>query len=213
VVSVALWQSGRGTGGVPAGLPVARASTLGRLSPPPDPGPLGPEDVPVPSGPPLAVTGSLAAGSSIDGISCAPLEQLVYHNHVHLTIFVAGAQRQIPFGVGIAPPLRIQSTPYGPFAAGGACFSWLHTHAADGIIHVESPVQRTYTLGEFFDVWKQPLGLDQVGSATGRVTAFFDGRRYLGNPRNMPLLAHAQIQLDVGTPLVAPESIRFPPGL
>jgi hypothetical protein len=159
------------------------------------------------------VAGSPAAGSSIDGISCAPLEQLVYHIHVHLTIFVAGTQRQVPYGVGIAPPLQIHSTPNGPFVAGGACFSWLHTHAADGIIHVESPVQRTYTLGQFFDVWKQPLGRGQLGSATGRITAFLDGRHYLGNPRNMPLLAHAQIQLDVGRPLVAPESIRFPSGL
>jgi hypothetical protein len=45
------------------------------------------------------------------------------------------------------------------------------------------------------------------------VTAFFDDRRYLGNPRKIPLLAHAQIQLDVGRPLVAPESIEFPSGL
>ena len=29
---------------------------------------------------------------------------------------------------------------------------WLHTHAADGIVHIESPVDRTYTLGNFFDV-------------------------------------------------------------
>jgi hypothetical protein len=40
-----------------------------------------------------------------------------------------------------------------------------------------------------------------------------DGRRYLGNPRGIPLLAHAQIRLDVGRPLVAPETIDFPPGL
>jgi hypothetical protein len=45
------------------------------------------------------------------------------------------------------------------------------------------------------------------------VTAFFDGRRYLGNPRDIPLLANAQMQLDVGRPLVAPESIEFPAGL
>jgi len=45
------------------------------------------------------------------------------------------------------------------------------------------------------------------------VTAFFDGRRYVGDPRSIPLLAHAQIQLDVGRPLVAPETIDFPPGL
>ena len=45
------------------------------------------------------------------------------------------------------------------------------------------------------------------------MTAFFDGRHYLGNPRGIPLLARAQIQLDVGRPLVAPETIDFPPGL
>jgi hypothetical protein len=45
------------------------------------------------------------------------------------------------------------------------------------------------------------------------VTAFFDGRRYVGSPRDIPLSARAQIQLDVGHPLVAPDSIVFPPGL
>jgi hypothetical protein len=45
------------------------------------------------------------------------------------------------------------------------------------------------------------------------VTAFLDGRRYPGSLRGIPLLAHAQIQLDVGRPLVAPETIDFPPGL
>jgi hypothetical protein len=43
--------------------------------------------------------------------------------------------------------------------------------------------------------------------------AFFDGRSYLGNPRDIPLLAQAQIQLDVGRPLVAPETIDFSQGV
>ncbi len=90
---------------------------------------------------------------------------------------------------------------------------WLHTHAADGIIHIESPVQRTYTLGEFFDIWGQPLNPFQVGTAHGRVTALFNGRTFTGNPREIPLLAHAQIQLEVGRPLLAPEHITFPNGL
>jgi hypothetical protein len=96
------------------------------------------------------------------------------------------------------------------FALGGTAFFWLHTHASDGIIHIESPIERTYTLGNFFDIWNQPLGRERVGPSTGHVTAFFNGRHYLGNPRDMPPLAHAQIQLDVGRPLVAPESIQFP---
>jgi hypothetical protein len=45
------------------------------------------------------------------------------------------------------------------------------------------------------------------------VTAFFDGRHYLGSPRGIPLLAHAQIQLDVGRPLVAAKTIDLSLGL
>jgi hypothetical protein len=90
---------------------------------------------------------------------------------------------------------------------------WLHTHSADGIIHTESPIKRTYTLGDFFDIWGQPLGRHRVGPARGVVTVVFDGKLFTGNPRQVPLLPHAQIQLEVGKPLIAPERIAFPPGL
>jgi hypothetical protein len=90
---------------------------------------------------------------------------------------------------------------------------WLHTHAADGIVHIESPVQRTYTLGEFFDIWDQPLTRRRVGPVRGTVTALFDGRVFTRNPRTIPLLAHSQIELEVGRPLVAPEQIASPSGL
>jgi hypothetical protein len=45
------------------------------------------------------------------------------------------------------------------------------------------------------------------------VTAFYNGQPVEGNPRQIPLTAHAQIRLDVGRPLVAPVSIAFPQGL
>jgi hypothetical protein len=38
-----------------------------------------------------------------------------------------------------------------------------------------------------------------------------NGRVFLGNPRDVPLTAHAQIQVEVGTPLVRPESINWAP--
>jgi hypothetical protein len=104
------------------------------------------------------------------------------------------------------------STPEGIFVGGGSCFYWLHTHAADGIVHIESPVVRTFTLGNFFDVWGQELGPDRVGPASGRVTAIYNGRVFEGNPRQIPLTAHAQIQLEVGRPLVAPLRSPFRPG-
>ena len=43
--------------------------------------------------------------------------------------------------------------------------------------------------------------------------ALYNGEVYRGNPRDIPLAAHAQIQLDVGNPLVAPQPVTFPAGL
>jgi hypothetical protein len=191
---------------------LASLASLGTLVAPPASGPIGPEGVPIPPVPALASRTSSANGGAVDGIQCLGAEQTLFHIHAHLTLFLGGAARQIPAGIGITQP-QVQSTPDGPFVAGGGCFYWLHTHAADGIIHIESPVQRTFTLGNFFDVWGQPLSPTQVGPASGKVTALYDGKLYTGNPRNIPLNAHAQIQLEVATPLIAPVTISFPPGL
>jgi hypothetical protein len=210
VVAITLAVTGGSSGG--GGLPLAPLSTLGTLQPAPAAGPTGPEGVPVPAGPALASTATGATGQPVDGISCQTSEQTVFHIHAHLTIFVNGAARQVPAGIGI-PGAQATQSPQGPFIETGTCFYWLHTHASDGIIHIESPVQRTYTLGNFFDIWGQPLGPDQVGAAQGHVTAIYNGQVWQGNPRDIPLNAQAQIQLQVGTPLVTPEQITFPNGL
>jgi hypothetical protein len=200
------------TGSSGGGLPLAPLSTLGTLQPAPAAGPIGSESVPVPAGPALADTSTAATGQPVDGISCQTGEQTVFHIHAHLTIFVNGAARQVPAAIGI-PGAQATQTAQGPFIESGTCFYWLHTHAPDGIIHIESPVHRTYTLGNFFDIWGQPLGPDQVGPAQGHVVAIYNGQVYQGNPRDIPLNAHAQISLQVGTPLVEPEQITFPNGL
>ena len=204
--------SGGGSSNATSKLQLAPLSTLGTLKPAPAPGPLGPEGVPVPAAPPLASTATAATGQPVDGIKCQTSEQTLFHIHAHLTIFVNGSARQVPAAIGI-PGAQATDTPQGPFIETGTCFYWLHTHAADGIIHIESPVQRTYTLGNFFDIWGQPLGTDRVGPATGHVVTIYNGQVYQGNPRDIPLTAHAQIQLQVGTPLVAQEKITFPSGL
>ena len=160
----------------------------------------------------LAGPSAKTAGQPVDGIHCDTSEQVLFHIHAHLTIIVNGSPRQVPAAIGIPEP-HAQNSPQGPFVSSGKCFYWLHTHAADGIIHTESPIHRTYTLGNFFDEWGQPLGPSQVGPAKGHVTAIYNDKAYQGNPRNIPLTNHAQIQLQVGTPLVAPESITWPNGL
>jgi hypothetical protein len=211
-ITLAVNGSGPSTAGGSPQLKLASLSTLGTLRPAPTSGPAGPEGVPVPGAAPLASTATMTAGQRVDGISCQSSEQTIFHIHAHLTIFVNGASRQVPAGIGI-PGARAQNTAQGPFIISGNCFYWLHTHAADGIIHIESPVHRVYTLGDFFDEWGQPLGPGQVGPAKGHVTAMYNHQLYEGNPRDIPLTAHAQIQLEVGAPLIAPVSIAWPGGL
>jgi hypothetical protein len=183
-------------------------STLGKLTAAPAAGTLGPENVPIPSVPMLAGTSAATTGQTIDGISCQTSEQTVFHIHTHLTVFVNGKQLQVPAGIGIPGAVATQ-TQAGSFIDSGSCFYWLHTHAADGIIHIESPVQRTYTLGEFFDEWGQPLGPDQAGPAHGTVTVLVNGQVFKGNPRGVPLGSHENLQVEVGTPLIAPETINW----
>jgi hypothetical protein len=191
---------------------LAPLASLGKLTAPGPPGPAGPEGVPIPDARPVAGGEPAGAGSPVDGIQCQGAEQVLFHIHAHLTLFVDGTARRIPYGIGI-PGARTSPTPNGPYVGAGNCFYWLHTHAADGIIHIESPVARTYTLGDFFDVWGEKLGPAEVGPVSGPVTAFYDGRLFPANPRDIPLTRHAQIQLDIGRPLVAPAEISFPSGL
>jgi|HubBroStandDraft_6_1064221.scaffolds.fasta_scaffold266150_3 hypothetical protein len=153
-----------------------------------------------------------ATGAPVDGIECQTTEQVLFHIHAHLAVYVDGRARGIPEGIGIAPPRHEVQTPEGPFVDGGSCYYWLHSHTADGIIHIESPVQRTFTLGNWFDLWGQPLSATRVGPVTGTVLAYVDGQRFGGDPRSIPLDAHALIQLDAGGD-VPPQPFAFPAGL
>jgi hypothetical protein len=164
-------------------------------------GAVGPEGIRLENGPTLAPASTTTPGTPVDGIQCAPVEQLAYHIHAHLQVFVDGQPRALPGAIGLIGP-QAQQTPAGPFYGATQCYYWLHTHTHDGVIHIESPTQRIYTLGDFFDEWRQPLSANRVASAKGRVTAFINGRRWTKSPRSLPLLPHAVIQLDVGSPVV-----------
>jgi hypothetical protein len=213
LVATVVLAVARAERGGSAPLPLAAISTLGHLSAIGAPGPVGPEGVTSPVAPPLARTRRVAPGEQIDGITCEANEQVLFHIHAHLTIFVRGFARQVPGGIGISRPYEEVQTRQGPFVSGASCFMWLHTHASDGIIHTESPITRTYSLGDLFDIWGQRLDGEHVGPAHGTVTAFLNGHVFTGSPRIIPLLPHAQIQLDVGRPLIAPVRITFPTGL
>jgi hypothetical protein len=148
-------------------------------------------------------------GQPVDGIEGSSREMLKVHVHAHLALFNKGQQIAIPYGIGIVKPFQANNG----FVGMGQGIYWLHTHDATGIIHVESPDDRTYTLGQFFDIWGQPLTSSEVAGLKGTVRAFVDGRPYSGSPRGIVLGAHTQITLEVGAPFVPPPIYTFPAGL
>ena len=151
--------------------------------------------------PPDSPKGGL--GQPLDGITCGA-EYATLHVHAHLSIFINGVQAQVPQGIG-----------FGELGQQG-CLYWLHTHDASGIIHVEAPQLAPpggsgYTLGLFFAIWGQPLERDNVAGFKGPVTAYVNGVKYDDNLDAIPLTAHQQITLEVGTPIVPPPAYVFPP--
>jgi hypothetical protein len=162
-------------------------------------GQLGFEGIPIQTGSEVAPASTTQTGT-VNGIKCGSKEELAYHIHAHLTVFDKGQARSIPGGIGI-PGSKVVQTTEGPVASGGVCIYWLHTHAPDGVIHIESPTQRIYTLGDFFDEWHQPLSANQVGDVKGKVSAIVNGKLWTKDPREIPLNAHNVIQLNVGSPV------------
>lgn len=173
-------------------------------------GALGPEGIPLEVGPNLAAANTGLTGSTIDGISCGATEQLVYHHHAHIAIFVNGKPYSIPLGVGMTPQVQVTNTAHGQFADGSTnCLYWLHVHAQDGIIHIESPYAQNFVLGDIMDIWHQTLSPTQLGSYHGNVTVNVNGAPWTGIVREVPLTEHAQIVINVGTPIVTPPAINW----
>jgi hypothetical protein len=160
---------------------------------------------------PRRSTGVAAPLPVVNDISCDALESTIFHIHVHLAIFVDGQEKVIPFGVGIGQPWEVSDSDRGPFVTDGSCFYWIHTHTEDGVLHVESPIRRTFTLGDFFDIWQQPLSATQMGPVQGPIIAYVNGTRVDTDPADIRLLPHGRIQLDSGQD-VPPYAYDFPPG-
>lgn len=42
------------------------------------------------------------------------------------------------------------------------CMNAIHTHDASGTLHIESPVKKDFTLGDFFAVWQKSFTKEQI---------------------------------------------------
>jgi sulfur carrier protein ThiS len=83
---------------------------------------------------------------------------MLMHIHPRLYLNIDGKPYFVPQNVGIDPALWKDHT-LDQYGMKG--MAPLHTHTADGMIHVESTVVKNYTLGEFIDI----LGLDLRGKS------------------------------------------------
>jgi hypothetical protein len=134
-----------------------------------------------------------------------PVEGTAVHIHQHLDLSVDGHKVPVPAGIGIDPAVG-----YAP----------LHTHDASGVIHVESPTVRPYTLGELFAVWGVRFTPSCLGGycAGGdrHLRVYVDGRAYQGDPTTLVLAAHQELVVAFGTaaqrPSPVPSTYQFPPG-
>jgi hypothetical protein len=135
------------------------------------------------------------------GLPALAQEGTALHIHQHLDLSVDGRRVTVPAGIGIDESQGFISP--------------LHTHDESGVIHVESPGVRTFTLGQVFAVWGLRLtprclgGYCAKGSKVLRV--FVDGKRFSGDPRRLSLAGHEEILVVYGTraQLPHPIPVRF----
>jgi hypothetical protein len=152
------------------------------------------------SGAPPWDNGSAFLADRLTGVHLTALTQeaLAFHIHQHLDLYLNGKKVTLPAGVGFTSDGRITE---------------LHTHDPTGLIHVESPVDRPYSLGQLFGEWGVWLSANRIGDARGKVQWWVNGKKRTGNPATLALKPHQEIAVALGPPpLVVPKSYKFPAG-
>ncbi|MGH2442104.1 MAG: hypothetical protein ACRDFX_02925 [Chloroflexota bacterium] len=168
--------------------------------------PSTPTTTPVATGTPS--TASVAP--KVDGVGCQTMGNVIYHIHQHLDLYLNGKHVNVPSLIGI--PVVVQNK-----QLAAKCFYWIHVHQeTPNIIHVESPIRKTFHLGAFFDIWVAtkdtiyPKGDSYVtalrkAAANGNVTAYVNGKPWTKGYANIPLKSHSVITIEIGKPIVPPK--------
>jgi hypothetical protein len=142
-----------------------------------------------------ASSAGLAARLRAHNLPLLSAEGTVLHIHQHLDIYVDGKHVRVPAEIGI----------------GGNFISPVHTHDTTGAIHVESPVVKTFTLGQFFDAWGVRLGPSCIGSycdkGAAQLRVYVNGHRFNGDPRSIALTEHEEIAVTYGTQAQLPKPV------
>ena len=134
-------------------------------------------------------------------LSALSQEQLAFHIHEHLDLWVNGRKVTVPAEIGLD---RFSFQPF---------VTELHTHDASGVIHVESAKRIPYTLGQLFGEWGVTLSARCVGRYCGSLHWWVNGKPRAGDPANLVLAPHQEIAVALGRrPARVPRSYAFPLG-
>lgn len=136
----------------------------------------------------IQLNSSQESTAPINNIVCQDMEGSMVHYHTHLEIIEFGHKITVPAGVGIVQ------------ASSNTCFYWLHTHDNSGMIHIESPVDRKYVLGDCFAIWKQTKGttfnFSELQLPSNHI--YVDGVLYRGSVNDIQLVSHRKIIINIG---------------
>ncbi|MDM2175050.1 MULTISPECIES: hypothetical protein [Mycobacteriaceae] len=142
------------------------------------------------SAPPWPAPADASAAAGAAGLPMARMEGTVLHIHAHLDVQVDGRPVPVPANIGVDGRRGAMSA--------------LHTHDASGIIHIESPVRRQFSLGELFTEWQVSLAADHIGGlragAGKQLRVIVNGVPQTDNPAAITLAAHDQIAIIYGAP-------------
>jgi hypothetical protein len=170
--------------------------------------PSAPRFGPAPGWRPPALALRSAAGGRIGRLRCTHARGGRFG--AHLELFVDGLDVVIPPGVGVALPQHR----HGAYVTGGRCSYPLRTSDPTGVIEVTR--RAALTLGDFFDVWGQPLSERRVlgfsAGARRRLTVFVNGQRWRGRVRTVALRRHASIVVELGRHVARHPVYLFPAG-
>ena len=147
------------------------------------------------SAPPWSAPRDVEQRAHAAGLTMLADEGVVIHIHEHLSLTVDGKAVTVPARIGI----DTVADRYSP----------IHTHDTSGVVHVESPVKKTFRLGQVFTEWDVALGTDRIGGyANGRrgvrEAVFVDREPYSGDPARIVLRERQDIDFVVTTDGSAP---------
>ena len=129
-------------------------------------------------------------------------EQLFFHVHAHLDVFVDGKAVPVAAGIGISDELG-KTQQAGKSKCANPCISPLHTHDDSGVLHVENDKERQITLGQLFTEWGVRFSADCVGGYCAPDKphkAYVGGQEFTGDPSTIVLKDREEIAIVIGTP-------------